>query len=197
MRKGSQASAVFGNENDIEQWKSVELWLIKRKIKGKRGVEYRLAHHEILSGTERRRTWDELVCGRANIGSLRRALSVEDQKVIEISDRAMSDLLVALGDAIYRNKVKCPREMSAKDWRHNLRIARKQVRGKRFENIADVYAAIIPKIKVDSRKARQIPCGYCHTPMLFGFVIGGRKITRRKRFCSDACKMARKRRKNS
>jgi hypothetical protein len=31
--------------------------------------------------------------------------------------------------------------------------------------------------------------GGCHTPMLFGFILDGHKVTRRKEFCSDACKM--------
>ena len=38
-------------------------------------------------------------------------------------------------------------------------------------------------------RLRQVICGYCHTPILRGFVLDGRKITRRREFCGDSCKM--------
>jgi hypothetical protein len=38
-------------------------------------------------------------------------------------------------------------------------------------------------------RLRQMICGYCHTPILRGFVLEGHPVTRRKEFCSDACKM--------
>lgn len=40
-------------------------------------------------------------------------------------------------------------------------------------------------------------CGYCHTPLLRGFILAGHKLTRRKEFCSDACKMKDNRRRNA
>jgi hypothetical protein len=122
-------------------------------------------------------------------------LPVRKRMLTLVKATPMKLLLAALGKAIYEKKSECPDGMDPKEWRFNLRRAKKQLRKKPRTSLHDlgaIYDAIIPRQKVNAC-VKQIICKQCHTPMLFGYMLNGHKVTRRKEFCADGCKMKRTR----
>src|SRR5262249_37668384 len=84
-----------------------------------------------------------------------------------------------------------PEGISAADWEYNVRRARRILERKHPGPWAplEVYRAL-------GRDARL--CGACRTFRIRGFRINGRRITRARKFCDEACKMkAERRRKQS
>jgi len=97
---------------------------------------------------------------------------------------------------VFANQVSEPEHMPpegivAADWEYNVRRARRILERKHSGpwTPLEVYRAL-------GRGARL--CGTCRTFLIRGFRINGRRITRARKFCDDACKMkAERREKNS
>jgi hypothetical protein len=100
----------------------------------------------------------------------------------------MRDLLNCLALAIYTQTNHCPPAFDRQEWELNLLRATAQVGQKAApcNDFAAIVSAIIPRRREKNR--RKLRCKCCHTPILFGYILDGRKITRGKEFCSDACR---------
>jgi hypothetical protein len=205
----SAARAVFGNKNDIEQrFRLVDEWLVARKVKGERGMTYHLARawRDLKAPEKRPVVLYTLVPGRSKIKALREELRIEPQTLVNIEETPMRRLLAALMMAFYKKEYGLPDWADSREWRSNLRLAKQRLKGKPktiLQDLALIRAAIIPHVRINGG-LRRIVCRYCRTPTLVGYVLDGKKITRRftfskktqerNRFCGDACKMKWRRR---
>jgi hypothetical protein len=101
----------------------------------------------------------------------------------------MNNLHAALALAIYRQDRGCPDGFNRKEWKENLLRAKDLISRRKLatSDLGDITGAIIPRRR--EKNWRKQLCGWCHTPLLIGYSLNGHKITRAKRFCSDACKM--------
>jgi len=161
--------------------------LIVQTVRGERGSkQYLLLWRDAIADSE----WYESLSLK-DFRKLSATLPVRKRMTVTVKSTPMDLLLAAIGKAIYEKNKDCPDGMDPDEWRFNLRQARKRLtkRPRRIlHDLGAIYGAIIPHIKMD-RRVRQILCKQCHTPMLFGYIVNGHKVTRRKEFCEDSCKM--------
>jgi hypothetical protein len=103
----------------------------------------------------------------------------------------MHNLHNALSVAIYTGSDKCPPEFDRREWRANLGRAKTLwARSGEPSDFGEIVNAIIPKRRnVKKPRWRKLVCRSCRTPLLFGYVLDGEKITRAKEFCSDYCRV--------
>jgi hypothetical protein len=161
--------------------------VIVQTVRGERGSkQYLLLWRDAYADCQ----WYESLSLK-DFRKLAATLPVTKRKLIPIKSTPMNLLLSALGKAIYEGKDACAEGMDPKEWRFNLQQARKQLRKKPSTVLYDlgaIYAAIVPRRKVKGR-IKQIICKRCHTPLLFGFILDGQKITHRRDFCGASCKV--------
>ena len=124
-------------------------------------------------------------------------MRVDDEEINAIKNRPMRDVLLAIGMAVFSGRQERPEGMKPKHWRHNIRVAKKLLRERRLTKdqwtLGEICNAIIQRVRIKGR-VRQILCKKCHTPILIGYIVSGQKVTRRKEFCSNACRTMKARR---
>jgi hypothetical protein len=77
-------------------------------------------------------------------------------------------------------------ERTGSEREHNLRWAERRLRGKRGRRDPQKLSAS----EVWHHLFARLPtCRYCRTPIMAGCRLDGQLVTRRRRFCDDACKM--------
>jgi len=188
---------VLRNENDM-----VLLYerLIISKTKGERGGQRERVYHarSYFNGkTGKRVTRREVVSRPSEIRRLKQELRVEDEEISTIKNRPMRDMLLAIGMAVFSGRNERPKGIEPKHWRHNIHLAKTQLRERGLKrdqrSLGEICIAIIPPPKVKSR-VRQFLCKTCHTPLLIGYYVEGHKITWKKKFCSNACRTMKARR---
>jgi hypothetical protein len=195
---------VYGNENDtLSPFKLVSERLLVYKFKGTRGKgAYVIERIYIDPKTGKRQRRLEHVYSRARIKKLKDELSVVDAPFTNIGSSTQQKLVAALSEAIFDRDDRCPDGMEPQDWHFNLGRAKQLLKEKRRNSRRDLCrianAILPPRRRVDGR-LKQILCGWCRRPILFGYMLDGHKIRRRlskdgSRFCDAACKMNRKRR---
>ncbi len=81
------------------------------------------------------------------------------------------------------------------EWDHNLRWAEKRIRGRRKNNV-DLQQLSFTQV-LSRIRGRLRACPSCHTPILVGCIVDGKRVTRRREYCDDACKMRLVRRERS
>ena len=173
----------------------VREWVVIAKMRGERGGQ-RVYHvrSDLNRKTGKRETRRNWVHRRGEIRKLQQELPVERQEtpISAIKDTPMREMLATLGVAIFSGKQECPEGVVPKHWSHNIRLAKKWLRKRRLTrdqwSLGDTCSAIIPRRRMNGR-VRQVLCKTCHTPLLIGYFVYGHKITRRRKFCKDACKM--------
>jgi hypothetical protein len=106
-------------------------------------------------------------------------------------------LLAALMAALSNGQDNCPAGFEPRDWDLNIGLAKHRLQKRWTEkgrwSQEKILDAVIPRRR--RKGPKQQLCPACHTPILVGYRLNGRKITRRKVFCDDACKMNLKRQK--
>jgi hypothetical protein len=163
-------------------------------IRGERQPHY-WRRHCVRFG-QWKREWSELITDRDVIRQLRQqAVPMIRSEKTPVRSSPINGLFGALirqfGSDLPKNDIRLPKEVSADDWEFNLRRARRILERKHAEpwTTLEVYYAL-------GRGARV--CGACRTFLIRGFRINGRRITRARQFCDEACKMkAERRKKNS
>src|SRR5207244_3944783 len=80
--------------------------------------------------------------------------------------------------------------VSPSDWAHNLKWAIRRLRktGPTSASVGAIALAL-------SRKCRLCPA--CHTPILHGCRLQGKRIAKDRQFCDNACKMTHRRRRDT
>lgn len=104
-------------------------------------------------------------------------------------NRLFGDLIAAFGEGLQKPE-RPPEYLSSTDWDYNVRRAQRLLAGKK-NRVGPWTASQVYRILGRGSKL----CKACHTPMLRGFKLNAQRITRRRDFCDDACKMALGRRK--
>src|SRR5262249_32609427 len=159
--------------------------LIVQRVRGERGKQYLIRWRDILNDC----VWYESLSPRRF-----KKLSadpilgehIERQQLIPLKSSRMNQLLAALGKAIISHNYDCPDGIDPKEWSVNLRHAKSRLKP---NSDGDVYSKIGGWIKINGR-VQQILCSWCRTPLLFGYLLDGSKVKRRKEgFCWNACKM--------
>jgi hypothetical protein len=161
--------------------------LIAQTVRGERSKQYLLLWRDASADSE----WYESLSLK-NFRKLSATLPVKKRKLINVEDTPMSALLAALGKAIYEKKNDCPDGMDPKEWRFNLRLAKRRLARKRRSvlKLGEIYSAIIPQIRPRGQVAHSVICTYCHTPLMFGYKLSGHTIRRRERgYCKKTCNM--------
>ncbi len=163
--------------------------------KGQRGKEYWVTH--VAEFGKWRTVWYESVLDKKEIRRLQRKqrskTKVGDSFQESPMRRLWADLNLAFAssDSGLSSEPLSQREEDP-DWSHNLKWAKHRIQGKRKEWDNPSYEEVSRRIRGDFPK-----CRYCRTPILLGCRIKGKRITRRREFCDDACKMRWKRRQDS
>jgi hypothetical protein len=156
-------------------------------IRGERRPRY-YRKHSIQFG-EWRRDWSEPITDEKVIRELRRQRSpiVRSHGIRSLSspvNQLFGELIAEFaGDLPERERVP-PKGMSVSDWEYNMRRARRILAGKNHCSGPWTAAEVYRKLGRGSRL-----CAACGTFLIRGFRINGRRITRAKQFCDDACKM--------
>jgi len=163
-------------------------------IRGERQLRY-YRNHSVRFG-EWNRKWSELITDKKVIRELdrERVPMTRFNKTPILSSRVnwlFGELIRVFANQVPEPERVPPEGISAADWEYNVRRARHILERKHAEpwTTLEVYYAL-------GRGARV--CGACRTFLIRGFRINGRRITRARQFCDEACKMkAERRKKNS
>lgn len=167
-------------------------------MRGERGGQRKRVYHVrsyLNRKTGKRETRHNWVRRRGEIRKLQ-CLELwgdrQETTISAIKDTPMRETLATLGVAIFSGKQERPEGVDAKQWGHNIRLAKKWLRKRRLTrdqwSLGEICSAIIWRRRMNGR-VRQVLCKTCHTPLLIGYFVNGHKITRRRKFCEDACKM--------
>lgn len=135
-----------------------------------------------------KQTWSELASKDAD----KRPLPVENVILRAVPDTPMRTLLASLAAYFSQgtHQISPPPELQPGEWEHNIKWAEKRLRKLFNKSRQPSFADMV---MVLSRNC--IPCGYCATPILRRSRLAGKRITKRRNYCSDACKMKADRRK--
>ncbi len=181
----------------------VHEWLLIEKMRGERGGQRKQVYHvrsylnRKTDELEKRYDW---VRSLREIRKLQRDLPIVDAEIPirYMKCTPMREMLAALGMAFFSGNQEAPTGVDPKHWKHNIRLAKRLLKKARLTkarwDLGKICSAIIPRRRAKGR-ARQILCGgaqakwTCRTLLLFGYFVNGQKVTRRRTFCSDACKM--------
>ena len=132
---------------------------------------------------ERKQLWRELVAGKELARLKGLGVPLEKEVLVPIPDSPMRILLHKLWTALVHKRGKRT-TYKGPDWNYNIEWARKRVFGKSKSADAFQPDAIL------TRLTRKLPiCRQCHTPILAGCKLAGKRITRGREYCDDACKM--------
>jgi hypothetical protein len=141
---------------------------------------------------EWRRDWSELITDKRIIRGLRRnatpMIRLEKTRVLSSPvNRLFGALIRHFASDLPAGDVR-PYDVTVHDWEYNLRKAERLLKRKSPGpwTALEVYYAL-------GRGTRS--CRACRTFLIRGFRIGGRKITRAREFCDNACKVRADRRK--
>ena len=115
------------------------------------------------------------------------------ETITTIRSSRMRDLHARLALAIYRQDDCCPHGFNQREWNENLLRAKGLIEKRKLgtNDLGVITGAIVSRRRGVSWR-KQL-CGWCHTPLLIGYSLNGHQITRAKEFCSDACKMNKRR----
>jgi len=163
------------------------------QIRGERRPRYYRKHS--LQFGEWRRDWTELITDRKIIRKLREESTPVDRfdrTPIPSSpvNRLFGALIRQFADELRKDGLVCPKDVSASDWEFNLRRAQRVLAGKNHSTGPWTAAEVAKKLVRGGRL-----CRGCRTYLIRGFRINGRKISRAREFCDNACKMKAERRK--
>ncbi len=158
--------------------------MIISRIRGERRREVYHAFRELGS----RRRWLLLVTNRSKIRKLRKELREEPRLLTNLKDSAMRRLIANLSLALFTGKADCPNGVDRKEWVYNLRLAKKRIGSQRGEDhsLGKIVAVLLRRYR---RRKKQDLCRSCHTPILVGYLLDGHKVTRRRKYCDEGCKM--------
>jgi hypothetical protein len=167
---------------------------IEAHIRGERKPRY-YRRHSVCFG-EWKREWSELITDKKVIRELRlQDLPINrSYKTPILSSRInwlFGELIRVFANEVAEPEHLPPEDINEADWEYNVRRARRLLERKHPGpwTALEVYRTL-------GRGARL--CGACRTFLIRGFRITGRRITRARKFCDDACKMkAERREKNS
>lgn len=163
-------------------------------VRGERKPRY-YRRHTVQFG-EWKRNWSELITDRKTIRDLRRRRvpMIQSNKIPIPSSPVnwlFGELIRVFGNAV-PNPERLPSEgISASDWEYNIRRARRLLAGKKHLTGPWTPLEVAKKLVRGGRL-----CRGCRTYLIRGFRINGRRITRAREFCDEACKMRAERRKN-
>jgi hypothetical protein len=163
-------------------------------VRGERRPRYYRKHS--LQFGEWKRGWTELITDRKIIRELREKSTPmirSDKTPIPSSsvNRLFAALIRQFASDLPKDERVCPKDVSASDWEFNLRRAQRLLAGKRHLTGPWTASEVAKKLVRGGRL-----CGACRTFLIRGFRINGRRITRAREYCDDACKMRAERRKN-
>ena len=105
-------------------------------------------------------------------------------------NRLFAALIRQFAGELRKDEFVCPTGVSASDWEFNLRRAQRILEGKNHSTGPWTASEVAKKLVRGGRL-----CRGCRTYLIRGFRINGRKITRAREYCDDACKMKAERRK--
>jgi len=162
-------------------------------VRGERRPRYYRRHSQQFG--EWKREWKELITDREVIRQLRKDGNLMDQSEqtpIPSSpvNRLFGALIRQLANDLPKDESVRPQEISASDWEFNLRRAQRLLAGKKHLTGPWTASEVAKKLARGGRL-----CRGCRTYLIRGFRINGRKITRAREYCDDACKMRAERRK--
>lgn len=162
-------------------------------VRGQRQPRY-YRWHSLQLG-QWKREWKELITDRNLIRQLRKngnPVDQSDRTPIPSSpvNRLFGALIRQLASDLPKDEPAYPQDVSASDWEFNLRRAQRVLAGKKHLSGPWTAAEVAKKLVRGGRL-----CRGCRTYLIRGFRINGRKITRAREFCDDACKMRAERRK--
>jgi len=144
---------------------------------------------------EWRREWSELITDRKIIQQLRKENTPMvrfDRTPISSSpvNRLFAALIRQLASDLPKDELIFSTDVRASDWEFNLRRAQRILAGKNHSAGPWTASEVAKKLARGGRI-----CRGCRTYLIRGFRINGRRITRAREFCDDACKMRAERRK--
>jgi hypothetical protein len=162
---------VFRKKTDIESTQKPEMFpipldarLVIRKVKGERGVTY---HVKVRQPGKPFESWPDCWPSYVTytlIPNRERKLIRKLRKELPVEDE--TDQTVTVVKSSLMNQIGA-------------------------DLVAGHGLAVLDGIKRHRIKGRlhQMICKHCRTPILRGYLVGGQKVTRRKKFCSDACRV--------
>jgi len=166
---------------------------IEVHVRGERKPRYYRRHSVRFGQWER--NWSELITDQKIIRELRRQRvpMTRSNKTPILSSRVnwlFGELIRVFANEVPEPEHVPPKGISAADWEYNVRRARRILERKHAGpwTALEVYRTL-------GRGARL--CNACRTFLIRGFRINGRRITRARKFCDDACKMRSERRKKN
>jgi len=162
-------------------------------VRGERRPRYYRRHS--LQFGEWRREWSELITDRKIIQQLRKENTPMvrfDRTPISSSpvNRLFAALIRQLASDLPKDELIFSTDVRASDWEFNLRRAQRILAGKNHSAGPWTASEVAKKLARGGRI-----CRGCRTYLIRGFRINGRRITRAREFCDDACKMRAERRK--
>jgi hypothetical protein len=163
-------------------------------VRGERHPRY-YRKHSVQIG-EWKRDWSELISDKKIISELRRfGWSMIQSEKTPIPSSPVNRLFGALISRFAsdsQGELMRPEEISESDWEFNISRTQRVLAGK--QNLTGRWTAreVAKKLVRGGRL-----CGACRTYLIRGFRINGRRITRAKKYCDDACKMRAERRKKT
>lgn len=188
-------AVVASEEKEFVEVRRPRRSLVIVRVRGQRELRAYVKHSICLRiGNEtREESWLERVDHRPVVRRLLREDHFEpDREFVPMRISPMRELLAALARAKAEDKqdrdLLGPPVGQSPDWTHNLgwaetRLQKAGWRGSR--SLTEVIRGLAWKSRV---------CPACHTPILAGCRLDGKRIARDRRFCDDACKMTYRRR---
>jgi hypothetical protein len=163
-------------------------------VRGERQLRY-YRKHSVRIG-EWRRDWSELIIDKKIIRELRRfggpVIRSEKTPIPSSPVNRLFGALISRFASDSQGELMRPEEISESDWEFNISRTQRVLAGK--QNLTGRWTAreVAKKLVRGGRL-----CGACRTYLIRGFRINGRRITRAKKYCDDACKMRAERRKKT
>jgi hypothetical protein len=148
-------------------------------IRGERGLRY-YRMHSVQFGEWRRELRRQCVP----------IIRTDKTPVLSSSvNQLFGELIRYFGSNVPKSEQALPIGMSASDWEFNVDRAQRLLAGKKHLTGPWTALEVARKLVRGGRL-----CGGCRTFLIGGFRINGRRITRARQFCDDACKMRAERR---
>ena len=164
-------------------------------VRGEPGLQY--WRKQSIQFGEWKREWKELITDRKTICKLRQdgtAIIRSEKTPVPMSsgNELFAALIKQFAGEIPQDGCIRPECVSEADWEFNLRRAQRLLAEKKHVNGRWTAPEVATRL---FRRGRL--CRGCSTFLIRGFRINGRKITRAREYCDDACKMRAERRKKN